>query len=117
MNRIDELVHEITLYLKENDMDELYITNPSPWDDTVIRLANLMNITSELSTIVIEHIEDASDVWGQISTYKKVEDSHMWYTIILNNSAEKLDIQSIEDLAEVIYDYETLANKLTLTIR
>ena len=66
MNRIDALVNEITLYLKENEMDELYITRPEPGDDTTIWLTNLMNITSELSTIIIESIEDISDRWWQI---------------------------------------------------
>jgi len=116
IKRIEELEIDIQTYLTENYMDELYITRPEPWDDTGIWLTNLMNITSELSIIIIESIEDVSDTWGQITHYKKVEDSNMWYTIILNNSAEKLNIQSVSDLAEVIYDYEMLASKLTLTI-
>jgi len=118
MNRIEQLEKEIKEYLDENDIEELYITTPpSRWDDITIWLANLYNITSNLSTICIECVETTDDVRWQITTYKKVEDSNMSYNIILNCSAEKINITSIKDLAEVINDYEILASKLSLTIK
>jgi len=117
MNRVDELVHDITLYLKENEIDELYITKPEKWDDIIIRLTNLCDITSEISYITIEPIENVWDVWWQVSYYIKIEWSTKWYNLILDNQAEKMDIQSIEDLAKAIDSYEREAYNLILTTR
>ena len=116
MNRIEELTKDIQVYLAENDMEESDITRPDDKYDNEAWLQNLCNVTNEVSIITIESIEDMSERWWQITYYIKIEDSSVWYTIILNNSAD-IDIQSIENLAEVIYDYERLASKLTLTIK
>lgn len=117
MNRIDQLVHDITLSLKENDMDKETLFSPDDRYQNDIWLTNLMNLTAELSDITIEHKEDVSDVWWEVSYYIRVEWSTKWYNLILSSSAEDMDIQSIEDLANVIYSYEQEAHNLLLKIR
>jgi len=114
MNRIDELVHDITLYLKENEMD---ITRPEKWDDTIIWLNNLCNVSNAVSDICIEPKESPNDIWWEVSYYIIIEWSTKWYNLILDHAAEKMDIQSIEDLAKAIESYEREANNLILNIR
>jgi hypothetical protein len=58
--RIKELICYITLYLKDNEIDETYITTN---DDKDIWLTNLMNLTSNLSCITIESQIGESFIW------------------------------------------------------
>ena len=112
MDRKAKLKKNILEYLKENNIkeDNLIKTkdNFKEWSDIA------MILTTNFSDIVFEIVENEYDKWGIISYLIPIKNTNTYYTIILDNQLEKLDIKSIDDLVNTIIEYENLAKNLSL---
>lgn len=63
----------------------------------------------------INSIETSSwDNWVELSVYVKNLWCGQWYNVIIENDAEEIQRESLEELAKILLDYQTTAKQMIL---
>ena len=116
-SRLNLMISEIEIYLKDTDQSKESLYRPSDRYEVTEWLYRLCTLTNSISDICIESVEGEYDRRWQVSYYLFNKKANKGYTIILDSSAEDIQIESIKELAEVIITYEDEANSLILLIK